>query len=166
MYLRIIYFLLVVPFFNLDCIGQSSNKLIPNSYAFSKFSSPGNMMVPEAGQPGPQVIQERIIYLQVKGNLKPEIKGIKALDYYFSHSIRPISDFPESPGINSLTGKPMKMVKRKGYTLWRIDLQPAHDSMNIPAHNLRNYYVRGMLNSTPFNVLIKKEIVLHPDMRY
>ena len=149
----------------MDCIGQSTNKLIPNSYAFCKFSSPGNIISDEAGEPQPQVIQERIIYLQIKGTSKPAIKKIKALNYLFSHSITPISNFPESPGINSISGKPVTMVKRKGYTLWRIDLQPMND-MKIPAHNLKNYNINGSLNGNPFNIIIKKEVMLNPDMRY
>lgn len=153
-------------FINNSALAQKGNKLIRNSYAYCKFSSPGMIPVNPQGKPMATMIQERIIYLEIKGNATPVIETVRSGKYHFTYSTREITNFPESPGILEKTGKPVLFHKLTGYTLWRIDLSPGSDQEAIPARVLGNFQVKGSLNGNPFTAIIKKESAVQAQPRY
>ena len=163
---KILFLLVLVITADNIVFAQTANKLIGKSYAYCKFSLPGTIIAPGAGKRPQTVIQERIIYLEIKDTVKPVIKTIYSGKYHFSNSITAISNFPESPGISLTASKAAIIKKRAGYSLWRIDIFPEDDQITVPSVVLNNYVVKGSLNGKPFTVSVKKETQLSGDMRY
>ena len=160
------YFVYFILFANNIAFAQTVNKPVGRSFAYCKFSNPGTIIAPGAGKKSATLIQERIIYLEIKDTAKPEIKSVVSGKYRFSNSITAVSSFPESPGINLSTSQAVTIKKRPGYSLWRIDIFPEDAQMTVPAIVLNNYVVKGSLNGKRFTVSIKKETLLSSEMRY
>ena len=160
------YLLFFMLFVNNIVFAQTANKQISKSYAFCKFSLPGTIIAPGAGKRSPAVIQQRMIYLEIKDTARPVIKSVVSGKYHFSNSITAISSLSESPGINLSTSQAVTIKKRKGYSLWRIDIFPEDDQITVPAIALNNYILKGSLNGKTFTVSVKKEIQLSAEMRY
>ncbi len=158
--------ILIAAFFTNCSVAQSGNKYIRNTYAYCKFSSPGNIMADDNGNQVNSLIQERIIYIEIKGTAKPVIRSIISGKYGFTGTASLVEQYPASPGNDPLTGNPVNLKKRSGYNLWRIDLSPLENQSNVPAKPLGNYRVRGTINGRSFSILIKQETALAPDLRY
>lgn len=159
--------LIFIAAFLCNCsVAQTGNKYIRNTYAFCKFSAPGNIMADDNGKQVNTVIQDRIIYIEVKGTAKPIIKSIASGRYTFTGTPELVDAYPASAGNNPLTGTPVNIKKRAGYNLWRIDIAPASDKIEVPANPLGNYRVKGTINGRAFSIYIKQEVALAPDLRY
>ena len=65
----LLLFVLVITADNI-VFAQTAGKLISKSYAYCKFSIPGTIIAPGAGKRPQTVIQERIIYLEIKDTVK------------------------------------------------------------------------------------------------
>lgn len=104
------------------------------AYAWFTVSIPGTQMVDENGNRVPPVLQvSRFIYLDWKGNNKPVIETV----YYNNVAFTAI---PEKANGNTVSvGKDLDNEKnivikaKKGYTLWKLALQPVVDKPQDPA---------------------------------
>lgn len=104
------------------------------AYAWFTVSIPGTQMVDENGNRVPPVLQvSRFIYLEWKGMNKPVIETVYYNNIAFTATVEKAGNNIISVGKDLNTEKDIVIKVKKGYTCWKLVLQPVVDKPQDPA---------------------------------
>ncbi len=104
------------------------------AYAWFTVSIPGTQMVDENGNRVPPVPQvNRFIYLDWKGMNKPVIETVYYNNIAFTATVEKAESNTVSVGKDLDSEKNIVIKAKKGYTFWKLELQPVVDKPQDPA---------------------------------
>ena len=133
---------------------------IQKAQAFFTVSIPGMQRVDENGNkinPPPTI--ERFIYIVCSFNNKPKVDTVFYNRMLFSASLADNEDKVFIIGINKNSGKPVKLIPKKGGHLWKIYLrQTTAESLSHEAVN--KIIIKGSLGKTKFSYMLTSETEL------
>ena len=159
--------ILLVAFFLVSCAQNNCN--VKRGYAFYTMSLPGMIMKDDNGNDVPPVINiERFIYIECVGTNMPVIQSVLYNNSEYKPAITRVTEKTVSVGRMQASGEGMgvyKLTARKGYTLWKIDLQPANDNTNVK-QDCKNIIIKTTDKGKICKFYIYKEILLASLPRY
>lgn len=137
------------------------------SYAFYKAKVQGNIMADDNGQPVvglPHI--ERIIYLEVKGAVKPVVESVSYKGTLFYPSVFAVED--SIIGRRKKDGKQVVLQPAKGYRYWKIELHEAKDTVakNNATPVDKNILVKAKKGKKPVTILVTEEDELLAEQMY
>lgn len=104
------------------------------AYAWFTVSIPGAQMVDDNGNRVPPVPQvSRFIYLEWRGMKKPVIETVYYNNMAFTATGEKANSNTVSVGKDLYSEKNIVIRAKKGYTLWKLELQPVVDKPQDPA---------------------------------
>jgi len=104
------------------------------AYAWFTVSIPGTQMVDDNGNRIPPVPQvSRFIYLDWKGMNKPAIETVYYNNIAFTATVEKADNNTVTVGKAFDNEKEIVIKAKKGYTFWKLELQPVIDKPQDPA---------------------------------
>lgn len=135
--------------FALFCFGAcvAQNGTLKSSGAYAKPATYGRELKGFDGQPVKRPDSIYFLYVQVKGTEKPEFSTIAYNGQRFTASVVPVEEKKVAVGVQKSNGKTVSLQRSTGYSLWRIELEPAE---GLEAAAAKGLVVRGKAGSRSF----------------
>ena len=127
------HFIIAISFFAIALSASCQSKSgIKKAYAFIEISNPGTIMMDDNGNPvKPNMIIHRFIYIENKGNTKPDIESVQYKNEILTVLVLPVNSSPEEAGKKKMNGEKILLNPAKGNTLWKLELQPLDPKKKI-----------------------------------
>ena len=162
--------LLLAAVFLFICGFAQRSVLIQKAYAFYAVSVPGMAMADEKGNIiNPVPIAERYIYVEYFGKNPPDIVSVSYDNIPYKPGVIKISESRADIGKSQKNGKEIILSSRKGYGLWKVDLQTTDGKVASPteAKNISlTYRTAGQRDRRSAIFRINKETQLMVPDRY
>ena len=148
-------------------IGQAqTNCNIKKAYAFYTVSVPGMQMVDENGNPiPPKADITRFIYIECLGTTKPQIKTVLYNNKDLFATVTAAVEKTVIPGGDLGNNKDFKITATKGYSVWKIELQP-HGDNQMPGQDCKNIIIQLKVKGKTCSFKLAKETELTTLQRY
>jgi len=145
--------------------GQSTCP-VKRGYAFYTVHMPGTIRVDEQGnQVRPDPMVERVIYLEAAPSLKIMPDSVLYGSRYSKLSTERLKGLQVNAGKQSGDGKYFKFTARKGYVLWKLQLETMSERSGAPL-NCRQIVIRTKQGGRTCKFYLYKETELEGMPRY
>ena len=153
-------------FLNAAVSFSQSPCVIKGANAFYFSSMPGMIRKDDKGNDlTPLPIVERFIYIECTGKEMPRIESVLYDDIKLVPSVKKTSGRVVAVGKRADTGKEITITARKGYTLWKIALEPTGENGGFKM-DCKNINIINSIGTKACKYNLKKETALMTLPRY
>ena len=139
---------------------------VKRAYAFITVSMPGMIAVDEKGNPREAVpSMERCIYLECSGSRMPLIDQILYDNSAMKSTLSRINGSTIIVGKQRENGFELKLTCRKGYTLWKVELNPVDQQLTIK-QDCKNIIIKSRFAGRLCRINLYREAQLMSLPRY